>query len=248
MLAILFGLAVLASLGTTALIGLDILPASPVVMVVVFVAHGVFAIGFFRGYGGYRALHRLVHEGRGELYDLAVMHAIKRARFREFRDHFKLRRIEGLALCGLGLRALEAAERHRPLETDARTRTCLAAVAAETEANLSLGRLDWARYSLERASSLQGNARHPGVQAMRGRLAHCRGDHLRAAEILSTVRHAGEWPIKGAVVARNNTWYGEVLEALGRSDEAAMAYRTALRSAPHSFWGAQASRRAIAFR
>jgi hypothetical protein len=248
MLAFLFGLAVLASLGTTAMIGLDILPASPFVMVVVFLAHGLFAIVFFRGYGGYRSLHRLVHEGRGELYDLAVSHSIERAMFREFRDHFKLRRVEGLALCGLGLRALEAAEVHRPLEPDARASTRLAAASAETEANLALGQLDWARASLERVHAIPGHERHPAVRAMRGRLAYCRGDHVSAVTLLEDVRNAGEWPVKGAVIARNNTWYAEALEALGRRDDAANAYRAAARTAPHSFWGAQATRKVAAFR
>ena len=41
MLALLFGFAVVASLTTTALIGLDILPASPVVMAVVFLTHAL---------------------------------------------------------------------------------------------------------------------------------------------------------------------------------------------------------------
>ncbi|MGB0589515.1 MAG: tetratricopeptide repeat protein [Myxococcota bacterium] len=248
MLAFLFGLAVLASLGTTALIGLDVLPASPLVMAIVFVAHGVFALGFFRGYGGYRALHRLVHEGRGELYDLAVRRSIDKARFREFRDHFKLRRIEGLALCGLGLRALEAAEEHRPLASNARVSTRLAAAAAEAEANLCLGQLEWARVSLDRVLEVRGHDEHPGIRAMRGRLAHCRGDHAGAASLLKAVKGAGEWPVKGAVTARNHTWYADALQGLGKAGEAAQAYRTAARVAPHSFWGAQAVRKAAALR
>ena len=244
MLAILFGLAVLISLGTTAAIGLDVLPASPTVIAVVFVAHGIFALGFFRGYGGYRALHRLVHEGRGELYDLAVSHAIERGFFREFRDHYKLRRIEGLALCGLAHRALDAVEVHRPLEARARLSTQLAAVAAEAEANLCLDRLDWARLALDRAVELKGYDTHPGLVAMRGRLAFRRGDLMRALALLQEVKGAGEWPVRGAVRARNQTWYGEVLEALGRRNEAIAAFRSARESAPRSYWGRQARRKA----
>ena len=62
MLAFLFGLAVVASLLTTAMIGLDILPASPLVMAIVFGAHAVFGVFFFKGYSDYRALHRLLLE------------------------------------------------------------------------------------------------------------------------------------------------------------------------------------------
>mgnify|MGYP001373394908 CR=1 FL=1 len=62
------------------------------------------------------------------------------------------------------------------------------------------------------------------------------------------VKGAGEWPVKGAVTARNHTWYADALQGLGKAGDAAQAYRTAARVAPHSFWGAQAARKAAALR
>ena len=79
---------------------------------------------------------------------------------------------------------------------------------------------------------------------MRGRLAFLRGDLTRSLELLGSVRAAGEWPVKGAVRARNHAWYGEALEGLGRSSEALEAFRSATRVAPSSYWGTQARRKA----
>ena len=241
MLAFLFTLAILASLGTTALIGLDVLPASPLVISVVFSAHALFALGFFRGYSGYRSLHRLVLEGRGELYDIAVTHRIETGWFREFREHFRLRRLEGLALCGLSSRALEAAEAHR-YGAGSHRGTRLAAVAAEAEANLDLGRLGWAALRLEEARDARGYERHPGIRAMRGRLAHLRGASEQAVSLLEQVDRAGEWPLGAVTQARNNAWLGDALAAANRVDGARAAYGRAVKAAPKSYWGQRAKR------
>ena len=126
----------------------------------------------------------------------------------------------------------------------ASAKSSLAAVAAEAEANLELGRLAWAHHALVRADGVKGQESHAGIQAMRGRLAHLRGDHQGALTLLEGVTRKGEWPLKGSVTARNQAWYAEALEASGRREAAIDAYQAATRAAPRSFWGRRAERKA----
>ncbi len=242
MLALLFGLAVLTSLATTAAIGLGVLPASPPVMGVVFGAHAIFGLFFFRGYTGYRALHRLIEEGRGELFDLGIRHRIATNRTRGFRDHYRLRRIEGLALTGLSLEALAAAEDHRR-HVDAGPHGQLSALVAQAAANLQLGQLWWARRALSQADVIDGAQGHAGLAAVRGRLSHLEGDPTAARESLARLTGAGEFPLKRVVRARNLFWLGEAMGAGGDAQGAANAFGRAVRAAPRSYYGRSAARR-----
>lgn len=240
MLALLFGLAVLSSLATTAAIGLGVLPASPFVMAIVFGAHAVFGLIFFRGYTNYRSLHRLVLEGRGELFELAIRHRIATNRFRGFRDHYRLRRVEGLTLTGLPLDALAAAEDHRRQVEGSDTQ--LSAIAAEVDANLQLGQLWWARQRLQDAAGLKGVGKHDGITAVRARLAHLDGDADSAGTALAGLARSGEFPLTRVVRARNLFWLGEARTAGGDLDGARQAFKRAARVAPQSFYGEAATR------
>ena len=115
MFAALFVLIVVGSLFTSGLLFFEVLPASPEVLMIIVGAHAVFAIGFFHAYSKYRALHRLVLEGRGELFDMAILAQIRSSRFRGWKDHYRLRRIQGLQLSGLPAQALKAARGREPV-------------------------------------------------------------------------------------------------------------------------------------
>lgn len=245
MLAVLFGVIVLASLGTSTLIALDVIPGSPGVLAIVGGAHALFGWLFLRGYLGYRALHRLVQEGQGELFDLAIGHRIAHGRFRGFRDHYRLRRIQGLTLTGLPRQALAAAEdyqRHARQDRHGRLET----IAAEAAADLQLGQAWWAEEALRRATGVRGAEQHAELQAVRARLAHARGDAEQAATALAPLARAGFFPLTRVIRARNLCWYGEALEAVGRDADADAAFRRAVRAAPRSLWGRLAERRSLA--
>ncbi|MGM0575731.1 MAG: hypothetical protein ACQEXJ_08395 [Myxococcota bacterium] len=241
MLAVAFGLFVLGSLLVSGLLFFEVLPASPAVLGVIGGVHALFGFAFLRAYLRYRAVHRLVHEGQGELFELASAHRIARERFRGLRAHFRLRRVEGLALAGLGREALAAAEELRA-HVDSKGTFRLDALAAEAEANLLMDRPWWAEQVLAEADEEQAAARHPGLVAVRSRLAWLRGDPDTASEGLSGVRRAGSFPLTAAVRARNLCWYAQALRDAGRREEAGCAFRRAARTAPRSYWGRLAAR------
>ena len=81
MLAVLFGMAVLLSLGTTAAIGLDVLPASPTVMAVCLWPMRSSLLGSLGGTGAIVRFIGSCTKGVARLYELAVTHAIERASF-----------------------------------------------------------------------------------------------------------------------------------------------------------------------
>ena len=244
LLAFLFGVVVVASLVTTAMIGLDILPASPVVMAIVFGAHAVFGVFFFKGYSDYRALHRLLMEGRGELYDLAIAHRIKPSRFREFRSHYALRRLQGLALTGQPLQAIEVAQQQEELLL-ANHRQRLDVAAALIDVNLQLDTREWARRLLDEAEELPGAQGHLGLQAARGRYAFQAGDLSTAERLLEGARRDGQFPLSQLMKARNLCWIGQLRLRQGDTVAAARELSQAVKMAPDSYWGRRA-RRALA--
>ena len=241
MLAFLFGLAVVASLLTTAMIGLDILPASPLVMAIVFGAHAVFGVFFFKGYSDYRALHRLLLEGRGELFDLAIAHRIKATRFAEFRSHYALRRLQGLALSGQALQAIEVAQQQDDLLRRA-SRNKLDVAVALIDANLQLGAKGWAKRILDEAEQLPGATGHLGLRAAKGRCAFLSGDLGAAEELLEGVRGDGQFPLTQLTRSRNLCWLGQLHLKLGNPGVAGRDLSRAIKVAPESFWGKRARR------
>ncbi len=242
-LSILFGAVVFGSIATSALLFFEVLPGSPEVLGIVGGFHLLFGWVFIRGYTGYRAVHRLLYEGRGELFELAVAHRIERERFATFRDIFRVRRIMGLALSGLPRAALRAVEavRTEGLEADWMR---LEALSAEAEANALLGQAWWAERALDAAAGIKGADKHSGVRAVQARLDLDRGDAVAAEVALEGLLRAGYFPLTNVVRARNRCWYADALAAQGRVDEASRHYARAARTCPRSYWGRIASRRA----
>lgn len=242
-LAILFGLLVLGSLLTSGLLFFEVLPASPSVLSIVGGGHGLFAWFFFRGYVDYRSLHALVQEGRGELFELGIASRIRTGRFRGFRDHYRLRRVEGLVLAGMPEQSLRAAESFRSEIQRPGREALLSATVAEAAANLDLGQTWWADRALHDVASMPGAASHRGLQTVLARHLFLEGDAAQAAEALSGLASYGPFPFRRVLRSRHQLWLGEALEASGRPSEAAEAYSAAERWAPRSHWGILAIRR-----
>jgi hypothetical protein len=241
MLALLFGIFVVGSLLTSALIFVEAIPNEPITLAAAGAIHLVFAVVFFRAYGAYRSVHRLVHEGRGELFDVASAHRISSERFRGLRQYFRLRRVQGLALCAMPHEALAEAE---ALRRDGAVSGALkaSALAAEAEANLLLGQPFWAERALAEAATVRGGAADDDVRAVAARLAWLRGDAASAAAALADVTRAGSFPLTSVVRARNLAWLADALRGLGRQAEAARAASRAVQTAPQSHWGREAAR------
>ncbi|MEZ4266963.1 MAG: hypothetical protein R3F39_11335 [Myxococcota bacterium] len=241
MLALVFGIFVVGSLLTSTLIFVEAIPNEPVTLAAAGAIHVVFAWIFFRAYGAYRTVHRLVHEGSGELFDVASAHRIQTERFRGLRQYFRLRRVQGLALCGMPHEALEAAsELRRDGETSAPLQA--SALAAEAEANLLLGQPFWAERALTSAVALRGGPSDEDVRAVQARLAWLRGDAEAAAESLGRLTRAGSFPLTSATRARNLAWLADALQSAGNTAEAARVAAKAVRTAPRSHWGRIAAR------
>jgi hypothetical protein len=241
MLAVLFAVFVVGSLLTSTLIFVEAIPNEPVTLAAAGGIHVVFAWIFFRAYGAYRSVHRLVHEGSGELFDVASAYRIQSERFRGLRQYFRLRRAQGLALCGMAHEALEAALALRR-DGDPPAQLRASALAAEAEANLLLGQPFWADRALAAATSLRGGDKDEDVRAVTARLAWLRGDARGAAESLSRLTRAGTFPLTTATRARNLAWLADALHSQGREAEAARAAAKAARTAPRSHWGRVAAR------
>ncbi len=241
MLAVLFAIFVVGSLLTSTLIFVEAIPNEPVTLIAAGVIHLVFAWLFFRAYGAYRSVHRLVHEGSGELFDVASAHRIQAERFRGLRLYFRLRRVQGLALCGLAREALDAGLDLRR-DGDAPPQMRASALAAEAEANLLLGQPFWAERALAAAAALRGGDKDEDVRAVKARLAWVRGDATGAADALAGLTRAGAFPLTSATRARNLAWLADALHGQGREAEAARAAAKAARIAPRSHWGRIAAR------
>lgn len=241
MLAVLFAVFVVGSLLTSTLIFVEAIPNEPVTLAAAGGVHAVFAWIFFRAYGAYRSVHRLVHEGSGELFDVASAHRIQTERFRGLRLYFRLRRVQGLALCGMAHEALEAAlDLKRDGDAPAPLRA--SALAAEAEANLLLEQPFWAERALAAAAAVRGGDKDEDVRAVNARLAWLRGDATAAADTLAGLTRAGSFPLTSATRARNLAWLADALQSQGREGEAARSAAKAARTAPRSYWGRIAAR------
>lgn len=242
MLALLFSLIVLLSLGTSLGIFLEIIPATPGILAFITFVHIVFTWLFVRTYRRYHSLHRLVVEGQGELFSMAVSHLIGSSRFRQMRDHYRLRKCQGLVLSHLPLEALEAVEQFGEVRSGREYK--LSALAAEIEANLQLGQRFWVDRALERTQDLSGADKHEGIRAVRARVKALDGHADAAAEELAPLTNVRAFPLTKAYRARNLLWYGEALAESGRVDAARSALQKAAKVAPHSPYGKSAKRRA----
>ena len=241
MAALLFGLVVLSSLLISGMLYLDFIAASPIFLLLVGGFHIVVAIIFYRGYRHYHAVHRLVTAGRGELFLLAITNLIHSTRIPALRDHYRLRKCQGLVLTGQPLEALVAAEEyHREVKRPGSD--ALAIMAAEVEANLQLGQLDWSRQALERSEEHQGSEKSFLLQAVAARLTSFSGAHDEAARALSNLLKVQHFPWTRSIRCRNLFWYGQALRELGRQSEATEALSKAHRQAPNSHYGQLAAR------
>jgi hypothetical protein len=239
-LALLFGLIITASLATSTLIHLEVLEASPGVLTVVGGVHALFGGLFLKGYLDYRAVHRLVGLGRGELFSYVITALIHRARMPGFADHYRVRHVQGAALAGLPDRALEAAEAFRGEVTSPSRSATLDVMAAEVAANAALGRHWWAEQHLEAARSLAGRKRHCGLEAAAARVEWLRGDAARAATELENLPIERRFPFGRVIDARRQLWLADALRDCGQREAAAAAYARAIHLAPSSHWGEQA--------
>jgi hypothetical protein len=240
MLALLFGLIITASLATSALIHFEVLAASPLVLTVVGGIHFVFGAFFLKGYLDYRALHRLVGQGRGELFSYVITALIRRARAPGFADHYRVRHVQGAALAGLPDRALEAAEAFRAEVPSPGHAAALDVMAAEVAANAEMGRPWWAEQRLATARSRAGRKRHCGLEAAAARLAWVRGDAARAVDELVRLPVERRFPFGRVVDARRQLWLADALRDIGNHEDASIAYSRAIEHAPKSHWGEQA--------
>lgn len=241
MLALLFGGVVGASLLVSSLLYTGALPASPMVLSLVALVHGVFALLFFRAYRQYHAIHRLVLRGRGELFLLALNNLINTTRTRGFRDHYRLRKCQGLVLTGQSLEALSAIEDYRR-EVKRPGRDALALSAVEVEANLQLGQLTWSKAALDRANQRAGSGRHPELRASAARFLGLTGDVDGSLHALAALRRSTLFPWTSTVRSRNVYWYALALRASGDERAAAEAFEEAQRLAPETYYGRLAAR------
>jgi hypothetical protein len=240
-LAGLFALWLVGSLAAIVLLVAGVIPGSPLALAAVFTPEVLFALGFFAAYLRYHALHRLVTDGLGELFDVAITETIARTRGRGFKNHYRLRRCQGLALAGLPQAALAASqELLRDAGIGERTRLSLSAVMAE--ANLELGQPHWAQLALEGPANQRQVSRHPDLAACRGRLATLGGEADRAVAVLAPLAGVQAFPMTRVVRARNAYWYGEALAAAGDAGAALKAFARARKLAPRSHYGRLAAR------
>ncbi len=248
MVVVLFGAFFLVSLGSLAVLGLDLVPPTPGLFFAIALLNGLLAWMIFRAYRRYHQVFRLVNDGAGELFDLSISHLIGGARGRLLRDHYRVRRAQGLVAAGDALGALAVIER---LHATGRLRPdeLLGTLAAEAEANLALDQPFWVDRALARAESIRGHRRHPSLRALRAHLVHRAGDPARAAielaplvgRLHTSLKH---FPLARVTRTRNILGYGEALAAAGRGDEARHTLALAHRLAPASFYG-QATARAL---
>jgi Flp pilus assembly protein TadD len=232
---------VLSSLMISGALYFDVVAASPLFLLLVGGVHLVFAFVFYKAYRHYHAVHRLVTVGRGELFLLAISNLILSTRIRAFRDHYRLRKCQGLALTGQPLEALSATEEYRR-EVKRPEQYALDVVAVEIEANIQLGQLTWSEEALERAQELKGYHDHEGLRAVVARLQFENGDAAGAVKVLAHLLHAKDWSMTKSIRARNLFWYGQALMKNGQETEARIALKKAYKQAPESFYGQLASR------
>jgi predicted negative regulator of RcsB-dependent stress response len=224
------------------LLHLEVLEASPGVLALILCLHGLFGGFFFKGYMDYRTLHRLVGQGRGELFSYAIGVLTQRVWLPGFADHYRLRHVQGTLLAGLPGRALEAAETFRGEVESPRRRDELDVLTAQLIANIEMGQRWWAEQSLEQAQAHPSASKHRGLEAAIARLAWLRGDPHAAAEALASLPEEARWPFGAVVEARRQVWLGDALRDSGKQADATHAYERAITLAPDSFWGGEARR------
>ena len=242
LLAALFGLAVLGSLTTSTLLHLEILEASPGVLALIVTTHGLFGAFFFKGYMDYRTLHRLVGQGRGELFSYVIGVLAQRAWLPGFSDHYRMRHVQGALLAGLPSRALDAADAFYGEVKGPRQADELDVLTGRVVANIEMGRRWWAEQSLERARAHPGAEAHRGLEAATARLAWLSGDAGAAAKVLAQLPSEPRWPFGPVVEARRQVWLADALRDSGDAAGATEAYESAIQLAPESFWGEEARR------
>ncbi len=246
MLVALFVAFFAVSLGSVAVLVLHLVPATPGLFVAIAGLNGLLAWMILRAYVRYHRVFRLVSDGAGELFDLAISHLEATARGRLLRQHYAARRAQGLVAAGDPLGALAAVER---LTSAPRLRPeeRLNARVVEVEANLLLDQRFWAERALTQARALAGAQRHAGLRAVEARLRHLDGDATGAAQALRPL--TGRWwctahhfPLQRVTRVRNLLWLGEALAAAGRHGQARRALELARRLAPASWYGRAAAR------
>ncbi len=242
LLAALFVLAVAGSLATSTLLHLEILEASPGILAVVVGAHLLFGGFFLKGYLDYRTLHRLVGQGKGELFSYVIGVLAQRTRMPGFSEHYRMRHVQGALLAGLPGRALDAAETFHNEVKSARESDELDVLAGQVIANAELGRRWWAEQSLELARGRASSESHRGMAAATARLAWLRGDAATAVEMLQELPTEPRWPFGPVAEARRQVWLADALRDSGRSPEAELAYARAIELAPESHWGEEGRR------
>jgi len=237
LLAALFALIVLGSLTSSALLHLEIIPASPAVLVAILGVHGCFAWAFFRSYAIYRSVHRFILEGQGELFDLAMSARITRTRTSGFRVHLMLRHAQGLALAGRPTQALVAVTALLA-RSDIREGERVAALAARAEANLQLGTHDWARRALTEADTYGSAPANSEIQAIRARLAFLEGTPREAIHLLAPLTRLRAFPLTRLIQCRNGIWLADAMGAIGDVAEAQTTRARARGIAPRSHYAA----------
>lgn len=241
MAAFLFGLLVLSSLLISAALYFDIVAASPIFLLLVGGVHIVFAIFFYKNHRHYHAVHRLVTHGRGELFLLAISNLILSTRIRVLREHYRLRKCQGLALTGQSLEALTAVEEYRR-EVKKPGSYALDVIAVEIEANLQLDQLTWAKEALERAQELDGFDEHEGLRAVQAYFQAESGNTDEATEALRTLLRVKDWSLTRCLRSRNLFWYGKAQIKAGQENDGKNTLKRAHKKAPESYYGQLASR------
>ena len=241
MAAFFFSLLVLSSLLISGALYFDIVAATPLFLVVVGGVHVVVAIFFYTNHRHYHAVHKLVTLGRGELFLLAISNIILSTRIRVLRDHYRLRKCQGLVLTGQPLEALTAVEEYRR-EAKKNNSSALDVCAVEIEANLQLGQLPWANDALERARQLSGYENHEALNAVAAHLKAESGEPGEAVQMLQSLLRVKDWSLTKCLRARNLYWYGSALVKDGREQEGRSVLRKAHGQAPESYYGQLADR------
>ena len=223
------------------LIGFEVITPSPFFLTIAILIHVVVAVFFFRGYRHYQALHRLIIQNQGALFLVAISNMIEGSRIKALRNHYRLRKCQGLVLAGQPLEALRAIAEYRQIVKPSRSES-LDLLAAESEANLQLGELEWSRRALARAQETPGYDKHEGLQAISARLEAESGQTKPAIGVLEQLTAVRQFPVTSVVRSRNHFWLSQAFDRDGRKDQAKSAREAAISAAPDSHYAQLAAR------
>ena len=223
------------------LIGFEVILPSPFFLTVAIIIHVIIAVIFFKGYRHYHALHRLILRNQGALFLVAISNMIEGSRIKALRNHYRLRKCQGLVLAGQPLEALRAIAEYRHEVQPGRSES-LDILAAESEANLQLGELEWSRRALTRAQNAPGYEKHDGLRAISARLEAESGQTKPAIGTLEDLKDVRQFPVTPVIRARNHLWLSQVLERDGQTDQAKQAREAAIEAAPESHYAQLAAR------